>query len=29
VEVRVERLGVDREQIEEWELPTRPTKTTA
>jgi hypothetical protein len=29
VEVRVERLDVDREQIEEWELPTRPTKTTA
>jgi len=28
VEVLVERLAVDREQIDEWELPTRPTKTT-
>jgi hypothetical protein len=28
VEVRVERLAVDREQIDLWNLPTRPTKTT-
>lgn len=28
VEVRVERLAVDREQVDAWELPTRPTKTT-
>ncbi len=28
IEVRVERLAVDRDQIEEWRLPTRPTKTT-
>lgn len=28
VEVNVERLAVNREQIDEWELPTRPTKTT-
>ncbi len=27
-EVFVERLAVNREQIEEWDLPTRPTKTT-
>lgn len=28
VEVRAERLAVDREQIDAWELPTRPTKTS-
>lgn len=28
VEVHVERLAVDRDQIDEWGLPTRPTKTT-
>ena len=28
VEVRVERLAVNRSQIDEWKLPTRPTKTT-
>ena len=28
VEVRVERLAVNREQIDGWGLPTRPTKTT-
>jgi len=27
VEVRVRRLAVTREQINEWNLPTRPTKT--
>ena len=27
-EVYVERLAVNREQIDEWDLPTRPTKTT-
>jgi hypothetical protein len=27
-EVHVERLAVDREQIDEYQLPTRPTKTT-
>lgn len=28
VEVHVERLAVDKDQIDEWGLPTRPTKTT-
>ena len=28
MEVLVERLAVNREQIDEWRLPTRPTKTT-
>jgi hypothetical protein len=28
VEVRVERLAVNRSQIDEWRLPTRPAKTT-
>lgn len=28
VEVRVERLAVDRRQIDHWKLPTRPTKTS-
>ncbi len=28
VEVLVERLAVNREQIDEWDLPTRPTKAT-
>jgi hypothetical protein len=28
VEVLVERLAVDRKQIERWNLPTRPTKNT-
>lgn len=28
VEVLVERLAVDRAQIDEWNLPTRPTKAT-
>ena len=28
VEVHVERLAVNRDQIDEWGLPTRPTKTT-
>jgi hypothetical protein len=28
VEVRVERLAVDRRQIDHWNLPTRPTKTS-
>jgi hypothetical protein len=27
-EITVERLAVSREQIERWDLPTRPTKTT-
>jgi hypothetical protein len=27
-EVHVRRLAVDREQIERWSLPTRPTKST-
>jgi len=27
-EITVRRLAVDREQIERWELPTRPTKTS-
>ncbi len=28
VEILVERLAVDRAQIDDWNLPTRPTKTT-
>ncbi len=28
VEILVERLAVDRTQIDDWNLPTRPTKTT-
>jgi hypothetical protein len=27
-DITVERLAVDREQIEQWNLPTRPTKST-
>jgi hypothetical protein len=27
-EIRVQRLAVDREQIERWSLPTRPTKSS-
>jgi len=27
-EIHVERLAVDQEQIERWNLPTRPTKST-
>jgi hypothetical protein len=28
IEVHVERLAVNRGQIDKWDLPTRPTKTT-
>ena len=27
-DITVKRLAVDREQIERWDLPTRPTKAT-